>query len=35
MTPLIAEWSGQKLDIVKEAQERMNPTTSLTHAQAQ
>ena len=35
MTPLIAEWSGQKLEIVKEAQERMNPTTSLTHAQAQ
>src|SRR5499427_5698220 len=34
MTPLVAEWSGQKLDIVKEAQERMNPTTSLTQAQA-
>jgi ABC-type nitrate/sulfonate/bicarbonate transport system substrate-binding protein len=35
MTPLVAEWSGQDDKIVAEAQERMNPTTSLTHAQAQ
>jgi ABC-type nitrate/sulfonate/bicarbonate transport system substrate-binding protein len=35
MTPLVAEWSGQDEKIVKEAQERMNPTTSLTQAQAQ
>jgi NitT/TauT family transport system substrate-binding protein len=35
MTPLIAEWSGQDEKIVTEAQERMNPTTRLTHAQAQ
>jgi len=35
MTPLVAEWSGQDEKIVKEAQERMNPTTRLTHAQAQ
>jgi ABC-type nitrate/sulfonate/bicarbonate transport system substrate-binding protein len=35
MTPLVAEWSGQDEKIVAEAQERMNPTTSLTHAQAQ
>ncbi len=35
MTPLVAEWSGQDENIVKEAQERMNPTTSLTQAQAQ
>ena len=35
MAPLVAEWSGQKLEIVTEAQERMNPTTSLTQAQAQ
>jgi ABC-type nitrate/sulfonate/bicarbonate transport system substrate-binding protein len=35
MTPLVAEWSGQDEKIVKEAQERVNPTTSLTRAQAQ
>ncbi|HZP74610.1 MAG TPA: ABC transporter substrate-binding protein [Pseudolabrys sp.] len=35
MAPLVAEWSGQDEAIVREAQERMNPTTSLTHAQAQ
>jgi ABC-type nitrate/sulfonate/bicarbonate transport system substrate-binding protein len=35
MTPLIAEWSGQDETIVKQAQERMNPTTRLTQAQAQ
>ena len=35
MVPLIAEWSGQDEKIVKEAQERMNPTTRLTQAQAQ
>jgi ABC-type nitrate/sulfonate/bicarbonate transport system substrate-binding protein len=35
MVPLVAEWSGQDEKIVREAQERMNPTTRLTHAQAQ
>jgi ABC-type nitrate/sulfonate/bicarbonate transport system substrate-binding protein len=35
MTPLVAEWSGQEEKIVAAAQERMNPTTSLTQAQAQ
>jgi ABC-type nitrate/sulfonate/bicarbonate transport system substrate-binding protein len=35
MAPAIAEWSGQDLKIVNAAQERMNPTTSLTQAQAQ
>jgi NitT/TauT family transport system substrate-binding protein len=35
MTPLIAQWSGQDENIVKQAQERMNPTTRLTRAQAQ
>ena len=35
MTPLVAEWSGQDVKIVALAQERMNPTTRLTHAQAQ
>jgi ABC-type nitrate/sulfonate/bicarbonate transport system substrate-binding protein len=35
MTPLVAEWSGQDEKIVIEAQERMNPTTRLTQAQAQ
>lgn len=35
MAPLVAEWSGQDEKIVREAQERMNPTTRLTHAQAQ
>jgi ABC-type nitrate/sulfonate/bicarbonate transport system substrate-binding protein len=35
MTALVAEWSGQDEKIVAEAQERMNPTTRLTQAQAQ
>ena len=35
MRPLIAEWSGQDERIVAAAQERMNPTTRLTQAQAQ
>jgi NitT/TauT family transport system substrate-binding protein len=35
MTPVIAEWSGQDEKIITAAQERMNPTTSLTQAQAQ
>jgi ABC-type nitrate/sulfonate/bicarbonate transport system substrate-binding protein len=35
MRPLIAEWSGQDEKIVAAAQERMNPTTRLTQAQAQ
>src|SRR5258708_14769156 len=35
MTPLVAEWSGQDEKLVAAAQERMNPTTSLTQAQAQ
>jgi ABC-type nitrate/sulfonate/bicarbonate transport system substrate-binding protein len=35
MTPLIAEWSGQDDKIIQVAQERMNPTTHLTQAQAQ
>jgi ABC-type nitrate/sulfonate/bicarbonate transport system substrate-binding protein len=35
MTPLVAEWSGQDEKIVKDAQERMNPTTRLTRPQAQ
>lgn len=35
MARLVAEWSGQDERIVKEAQERMNPTTRLTQAQAQ
>lgn len=35
MVPLVAEWSGQDDKIVREAQERMNPTTRLTQAQAQ
>jgi ABC-type nitrate/sulfonate/bicarbonate transport system substrate-binding protein len=35
MTPLVAEWSGQDEKVVKEAQERMNPTTRLSQAQAQ
>jgi sulfonate transport system substrate-binding protein len=35
MVALIAEWSGQDEKIVKEVQERMNPTTRLTQAQAQ
>jgi len=32
---VVAEWSGQDTKIVRAAQERMNPTTSLTYAQAQ
>jgi ABC-type nitrate/sulfonate/bicarbonate transport system substrate-binding protein len=35
MVPLIAEWSGQDEKIVAAAQERMNPTTRLTEAEAQ
>jgi ABC-type nitrate/sulfonate/bicarbonate transport system substrate-binding protein len=35
MTPIVAEWSGQDEKIVHAAQERMNPTTHLTTAQAQ
>ena len=35
MAPLVAEWSGQDEKIVAAAQQRMNPTTSLSHAQAQ
>jgi ABC-type nitrate/sulfonate/bicarbonate transport system substrate-binding protein len=35
MTSLVAEWSGQEEKLVADAQERMNPTTSLTQAQAQ
>lgn len=35
MAPLIAEWSGQDEKIVVAARERMNPTTSLSQAQAQ
>jgi NitT/TauT family transport system substrate-binding protein len=35
MTSVVAEWSGQDEKVVAAAQERMNPTTSLTEAQAQ
>ena len=35
MAPLVAEWSGQDEKIVAAAQQRMNPTTGLTEAQAQ
>jgi len=35
MVKIIADWSGQKDDIVEKAYERMNPTTSMTKAQAQ
>jgi NitT/TauT family transport system substrate-binding protein len=35
MTSLVAEWSGQDEKLIADAQERMNPTTSLTEAQAQ
>jgi NitT/TauT family transport system substrate-binding protein len=35
MSPLVAEWSGQDEKLVAAAQERMNPTTNLTQAQAQ
>jgi len=34
MTALIAEWSGQEENIIHAAQDRMNPTTRLTLAQA-
>ena len=34
MTSLIAEWSGQDDKIIHAAQDRMNPTTHLTQAQA-
>jgi len=35
MTAVIAEWSGQDDKIIHAAQDRMNPTTHLTQAQAQ
>ncbi len=35
MIPIVAEWSGQDEKIVRLAEARMNPTTRLTHAQAQ
>jgi len=35
MTALIAEWSGQDDKIIHAAQDRMNPTTHLSQAQAQ
>ncbi|HKO73299.1 MAG TPA: ABC transporter substrate-binding protein [Bradyrhizobium sp.] len=35
MAPVIAEWSGQDEKIVRLAEKRMNPVTSLTHAQAE
>src|SRR5262245_59461306 len=35
MTALIAEWSGQDDKTIHAAQDRMNPTTNLTQAQAQ
>jgi ABC-type nitrate/sulfonate/bicarbonate transport system substrate-binding protein len=35
MTALIAEWGGQDDKVIHAAQERMNPTTHLTQAQAQ
>jgi len=35
MIPAIVEWSGEDDKIIAAAQERMNPTTSLTQAQAQ
>jgi ABC-type nitrate/sulfonate/bicarbonate transport system substrate-binding protein len=35
MIPAIAEWSGEDDKIIAAAQERMNPTTRLTQAQAQ
>ena len=34
MAPLVAEWSGQDIKIVLAAQERMNPITRMTQAQA-
>src|SRR5215813_2700645 len=35
MTSIIAEWSGQDDKVIHAAQDRMNPTTHLTQAQAQ
>lgn len=35
MTAIIAEWSGQDDKVIQAAQDRMNPTTHLTRAQAQ
>jgi NitT/TauT family transport system substrate-binding protein len=35
MTAVIAEWSGQEEKTIHAAQDRMNPTTHLTQAQAQ
>src|SRR5262245_14427280 len=35
LTSVIAEWSGQEDKIIHAAQDRMNPTTHLTQAQAQ
>ena len=35
MTAVIAEWSGQDDKVIQAAQDRMNPTTHLTQAQAQ
>jgi len=35
MTAVIAEWSGQDDKVIHAAQDRMNPTTHLTQAQAQ
>jgi NitT/TauT family transport system substrate-binding protein len=35
MIPLIAEWSGQDDKLIAAAQDRINPTTRLTQAQAQ
>src|SRR5262249_9107625 len=35
MIPLIAEWSGQDDKLIAAAQDRINPTTRLTRAQAQ
>jgi NitT/TauT family transport system substrate-binding protein len=35
MIPLIAEWSGQDDKLIATAQDRINPTTRLTQAQAQ
>ncbi|MEI4896901.1 hypothetical protein Q8G71_37065, partial [Klebsiella pneumoniae] len=34
MVPLIAGWSGQDEKLIVAAQDRINPTTRLTHAQA-
>jgi ABC-type nitrate/sulfonate/bicarbonate transport system substrate-binding protein len=35
LASLVAEWSGQDIKVVLAAQERMNPTTRMTQAQAQ